>query len=71
MNLQAWFVRALDVMRAACGPADPVTISTLLTYGLCLGDRVGWQQAAKMLGDSLAQLKAAGLHKSEGEPALP
>ena len=71
VHLQAWFVRALDAMRAARGPADPVTISAVISYGQCLGESVGWQQAAKMLGDSLAQLKASGLHRSEGEPALP
>lgn len=68
VHLQAWFVRALDAMRAAHGPANPVTISALMTYGQCMGARVGWQQATKMLGDYLTQLKAAGLGASEGEP---
>lgn len=70
VHLQAWYVRGLEALRAAHGPAHPLTISTLMSYGQCLGRHRGWQQAAKTLGDYAAQLGAAGLGQSAGAAPL-
>ena len=67
---QAWYVRALDALRATYGPAHPDIISTLMSYGRLLGAHRGWQHAAKTLWDAMAQLEAAGQGQSEGAPSL-
>ncbi|KAK9846315.1 hypothetical protein WJX81_001401 [Elliptochloris bilobata] len=67
---QAWSTKAMDIKRAALGPAHPDTVSTVKLHARCLAAHAGWQEAASVLESYLAKLTAAGQGNSEGAQLL-